>query len=493
MSGDEPKKLRNFVFIMNEKLTLTQKQALTQTLAPLQVRYVKMLEMNAAAIEDEVARQLDENPALEAEKEVDSQGSETAATDSIDYDSEDDRADVYAAYRRMNRGDGERMPMEANAAVETLAESLHRQISELELSDNSRRLAMYIIGNLDDNGRLTRSPQAIVDDIIIHTGYEVDPVEMQAAMLAVRSLDPAGVGAVDLCDCLMLQLERRRPTQERTDAMMLLEKHFDLFVVKNFDRLRIKSGLSEQRLEAAVALIRTLNPKPGNSETASPSDRTMQITPDFTVEPDENFPPGERFIVSLAQSIPELVVSESFSVDSEAAVRGANDNKARLFIRSRRQEANEFIDLITRRNATLLSVMKAIVKVQKDFFTTEDMADIKPMILKDISELTGKDLSVISRATSGKYVATNGGVYSLKMFFNERPHDDSEMSSHQILNALKTLIDNEDKHKPLSDDAIADMLNSRGMPIARRTIAKYREQLNIPNSRGRRVMKSKKN
>lgn len=491
MSGDEPKKLRTFVFDMNEKLSLAQKQAMVQTLAPLQVRYVKMLEMNAAAIEDEVERQLDENPALEAEKEPESQVDISGATDSVDYDREDDRADIYAAYRRMGSGGDNRMPMEANAASETLAESLQRQISELELTDHVRRLAMYIVGNLDDNGRLTRSPQAIMDDIAIHTGLEIDGEDMHSAMSAVRSLDPAGVGASDLRDCLMLQLERRARTQEREDAMTLLDRYFDLFVVKNFDRLRVKSGLSEQRLEDAVALIRTLNPKPGNSQAEPVADRAMHITPDFMVEPDENYQTGDRFIVTLTQNIPELVVSESYNVKDDGNIKSERNDKARLFIRSRRQEANEFIDLLARRNATLLAVMKAIVKVQAEFFRTEDPASIKPMILKDISEITDKDLSVISRATSGKYVATPGGVYPLKMFFNERPHDDMELSSHKILTELKTIIESEDKRKPLSDDALTEMLVSRGMPIARRTVAKYREQLNIPNSRGRRIMKSK--
>lgn len=478
-----------FVVPMKEKQIMTQRQALTQTLAPLQVRYVKMLEMNAAAIEDEVNRQLDENPALEgiAENHVENADS----MDLSDYDKEDDRADVYAAYRRQSRDNVAKMPLEANAdSGETLRESLERQLGEVELPLSVRRLAIYIIGNLDDNGRLSRSLQSMADDITIHTGVEVSEADMQLAMETVRSMDPAGVGAFDLQDCLLLQLDRRKPTMARDDAKMLVDNHFDLLAVNNFDRLRTRSGLTPRRLESAVDYIKTLNPKPGNVQPLSFDDRVMQITPDFSVEPDENH--KGRFVITLLQNIPELTVSESYNVDNENALHGQRGNSARLFIRSRRHEATEFIDLIERRNATLMDVMRAIVKIQTQFFTTEDIADIKPMILKDISELTGRDLSVISRATSGKYVATPGGVYPLKMFFNERPHDDMELSQHTILTELKKIIETEDKHKPLSDDALTDMLAQRGMPIARRTVAKYREQLNIPNSRGRRVMKSKK-
>lgn len=478
---------------MKESLSLTQKQALTQTLAPLQVRYVKMLEMNSAAIEEEVSRQLDENPALEAHGTVETVNADSSPADSVDYDSEDDRADVYAAYRRRNSGaDSRPMPMEANAATETLAESLQRQLSELELDPAVRALAQYIIGSLDGNGRLTRSPQAIADDIAISTGADIPPEVMRRALEAVRSLDPAGVGAVDLRDCLMLQLQHRKASQERDDAMMILRQHFDLFAVRNFQRLRSRSGLTPQRLEEAVTLIRTLNPKPGNSEAEPVQDRVMHITPDFTVEPDESDATGNRFIVTLSQNIPELVVSQSFDVDKEqslnAGKRGAD--KALLFIRSRRQEANEFIDLLARRNATLLAVMKAIVRIQAPFFRTEDRSLIKPMILKDIAMMTDRDLSVVSRATSGKYVATQGGVYPLKMFFNERPIEDSEVSSHAIITAMQALIDAEDKRHPLSDDALTEALASKGLAIARRTVAKYREQLGIPNSRGRRSMTS---
>lgn len=480
---------------MNQTQKLNQGQALQQTLAPLQVQYVRMLEMNAAAIEDEVRRRLDENPALAADRDTADDSAYAggdASADSYDsdsgYDSEDDRAD-YAYRRRLSsQRSGGRMPIEANAAAgPDLAESLNGQLAELPLDKRARALARYVIGSLDSNGRLTRTPQAMADDVSIATGADVTAADMRAAMAVVRSLDPAGVGAVDLRDCLLLQLDRKTPSQAVDDATMIVEDHFDTFATKNYDRLLSRSGLTAQRLHDAVSLIQTLNPKPGNAEGSSPSDRTLHITPDFTVEPDEAHP--GRFIVTLNQSIPELSVSEGFTPEAEEALgNGRQAADARTFMRSRRQEASDFIGLVNRRNETLMQIMKAIVKLQQPFFSTEDPETIRPMILKDISAITGRDLSVVSRAAAGKYVATPSAVYPLKMFFNERPHDDSDMSTHRILTAMRQIIDAEDKSRPLSDDALQSALADRGLDIARRTVAKYREMMNIPNSRGRRTL-----
>lgn len=475
---------------MKEALNLNQHQALQQTLAPLQVQYVKMLEMNTAAIEDEVQRRVDENPALEENKEdlsaaADNDTSFDYSDDAgSEYDREDDVADRYTPRYGADDVD-RRRAMEANPDVPTLSESLNRQLSELNLDKSTRMIARYIIGNLDDNGRLTRSPQALADDLSMHTGADLSVADLEPALNAVRSLDPAGVGAIDLKDCLLLQLDRRPQSQGVEDARKIITDCFDIFATKNIVKLRRCTGLSNERLEAASAVIRTLNPKPGNSENANPTDRTLHISPDFYVEPDESQP--GRFTISLAQRLPELTVSESYEPEAEKALgTGKGADTAKAFIRSRRQEATEFIDLLRRRNDTLMAVIRAIVKVQSEFFETEDPSTIKPMILKDISAMTGRDMSVISRATSGKYVATPGGVYPLKMFFNERPTESQDVSLHGIQQTIRSIIDGEDKKHPLSDEAIQEELSRRGMPIARRTVVKYREQMKIPNSRARR-------
>jgi RNA polymerase sigma-54 factor len=483
---------------MKEGFELSQTQSQIQTLAPMQVQFVKLLEMNTAAIEDEVHRRLDENPALEevspaavSTDDVDNSNDYNESAEDLqraDYRDEDDMMPSYRT-RQQNSSDDDdsrRMSIDANAASTDMADNLIEQLAEYDLSPRDRMFAEYLIGNLDNNGRMTRSLAAIADDIAIHTGYDITRDDLLTAFNTVRSLDPAGVGAVDLRDCLLLQLRRRENNLAVKIAIEMLDRHFDLFANKHFDRLRAKIGIDEDQLCEALDVIRTLNPKPGNSDSNAPEDRMMHITPDFLVEPDDNDPTEQRFIISLTQRLPELTVAQSYKIGDSIQQPASRKDKTLAFIRSRSQEASEFIDLLQRRSQTLMDVMTAIVNIQADFFRTEDRSLIRPMILKDIAQLTGRDMSVISRATNGKYVATPGGLYPLKMFFNERPKEDSDVSSHQILEALRSMIDSEDKLHPLSDDALTDMLKERGFDIARRTVAKYREQLNIPNSRGRR-------
>lgn len=465
---------------MKEGLNITQNTALTQTLAPVQVQFVKLLEMNTAAIEDEVRRRLDENPALE--ETPDSAPAE-------EFPETDDFPLPPTAY--FPAGSAERMPIEANPDAPDMRESLIAQLDELDIDRPTRALAEYIVGALDGNGRLTRSPEAMAHDVSMTTGIDISPEMLRPALDAVRSLDPPGIGASDLRDCLLLQARRRDDKPANVLACRILDKYFDLFASGRLDRLQSRLGVTADELEDAVKVIRALNPKPGNSDTGDLSQRMLHITPDFIVEPDENDPEGRRFLISLAQRLPGLAVSESYLPGSIKASSRQN-REALAFVRSKSREASEFIDLLERRNSTLLDVMRAIVDIQHEFFATDDPALIRPMVLKDVSAKTGRDMSVISRSTNGKYVATRNGVYPLKMFFNERPHEDSDVSSHRILETLREIIDAEDKSHPLSDDALTEMLASRGLEIARRTVAKYREQLHIPNSRTRRTVGPRK-
>ena len=475
---------------MNEALRLDQKQGLAQTLAPLQVQYVKLLEMGTAAFEDEVSRRVDENPALEsadADERAAQEAGNTAVDEPADFDSEDDAADRFATPGGSQPGRA--MPMEANAdAAESLTASLERQLGELSLPPADMLMARYIIGNLDDNGWLTRPLDAVADDIAMHTGADITAADLAGAFAAVRSLEPAGVGATDLRDCLLLQLNRLPSTPAAVCAREIVGKYFDIFAAKNRARLKRLLDVDDAGLDAAIQLIMRMNPKPAGSGPSAVDDRRLHITPDFEVYPDEDHP--GRFFISLTQRLPELTVAESFSPEAEKALDShASDREtaaARAFIRSRRTEARDFIGLVQRRNDTLMAVMRAIVAVQSAFFQTEDPATLRPMILKDIAAMTGRDMSVVSRAAGGKYVATPGGVYPLKMFFSERPREDSDISAPQILAAMRALIESEDKRRPLSDDALQQALAAQGLDIARRTVAKYREQLNIPNSRHRR-------
>lgn len=482
---------------MKEGLELSQNLTHNQTLAPLQVQFVKLLEMNTAAIEEEVRRRVDENPALEivypggnaGNIVADSTFSESAEQlQRADFRNDDDIPDYLMSGRFRTANDSadvdRRTVIESSTAeYYDMSQLLLRQLREIpDISARDRAFAEYIIGDLDSNGRLTRSLSEMADDISFSTGAEILSEDLEPALRIIRSLDPPGVGAIDLQDCLLLQLNRYPDSATSQLAKEIVRNHFNLLGLRRMDKLETATGVSCEELEKAIALIRTLNPKPGNSEGANPEDNAMHISPDFIVEPD-----GVRkgfFNIYLTQQLPELRVAQ-WQVDTNTV----DSTDVERFIRSRTSEANEFLGLLQRRSRTLNKIMAAIVKHQSKFFSTEDESDIRPMVLRDIAADTGKDISVVSRAISGKYVATQGGVYPLKMFFGERPTASEDISAHAIMRQLRELVDNEDKKKPLSDDALTAALQARGMDIARRTVAKYREQMKIPNSRGRRAMK----
>lgn len=302
----------------------------------------------------------------------------------------------------------------------------------------------------------------------------------------VRALDPPGVCAYDLRDCLVLQLRRMPRSDIRDLALEIVEHYFDIFSLRHFDRLASMLDVDRDRLREADELIRSLNPKPGGQIGDSAGDeKSRHIIPDFNVEVD-----GNVVTLSLVNNVPELTIESSFVSDGNSFISVAGSSgehkAARTFINRKREDATEFIELLRIRQETLYKVMSAIVKLQHDFFISEDESCLRPMILKDVSNETGYDLSVISRATAGKYVATPGGIYPLKFFFNEKVGSDEDASSREILAAIRELIAREDSDHPLSDDALMKLLAERGYDIARRTVAKYRERLSIPVARLRK-------
>ncbi len=460
----------------------TQQQQLGQKLSPQQVAFGRVLEMSAAEFEEETRRTIDENPALEV---VESQPDETPGAgegdfnetaeqlQQGDYVSEDDMPTYPQS--RQQRSSYEDYTHGSGQADDTASgyELLEHQLDMEDLDALDRSIATYIIGNIDDNGRLTRSVVQIADDIAIAAGLDISETDVERVLSVVRSLEPAGIAAFDLRDCLLLQLDRKDTTrQDVADARMIIADKFELFSNRHFDRL----GLSRERVDAARKVIRGLNPKPGSLlQLSASADRTRQISPDFFVDVDHN----GRVSVSLAGNIPELAVDRSFQIDA-----GRPDEKA--FIKERRDQALAFIDMSRRRTQTLLDVMEAIVRLQPDFFKTFDRSSLRPMVLRDVKALTGHDLSVISRATASKYVSTPQGNFLLKSLFSEASGDNNEMSSHAVLDALKQIVENEDPASPLSDDAISEALANQGIAIARRTVAKYRERLGIPVARLRR-------
>lgn len=479
---------------MKEVLSQSLEQRMQLRLSPLQIRLVRMLEMSEPEIEEEVRRELDDNPALEV---ADSVAGDDSAEESFnetaddmqlaDYASEDDIPPYRLGINNRSADDSVFEPV-AVAGGGSLIDYLMTQLAETEMSERQLDISRYVIGNLDDNGYMTRSLQQIEDDLAFDAGIEVPAEELKTVYNAIRRLDPAGVGANDLRDCLLLQLKRLPENDSTRLASEIVRDYFDIFSLRHFDRLASMLGVSRESLKAADEVIRSLDPKPASRIGESDADdRTRHIIPDFYVDVDQN----DRVTVTMPNNIPDLVIERSFvAYDNGGEPRNASSGKrqseAQSFITKKREEASDFIELLRMRRSTLMNVMEAIVRWQKDFFVSEDEIRLRPMVLRDISSFTGLDISVISRATAGKYVATPGGVYPLKFFFNERVNDEEDASSHEILSSLKGLISDEDTTSPLSDDALTTMLNEMGYNIARRTVAKYRERLGIPVARLRK-------
>ncbi len=472
---------------MKESLSLTTGLKQQQRLTPMQVQYVRMLEMTTPEIEEAVRRAVDEMPALEAndpETEEDTTDDKFLTRDRFD----NDPTPYYN--RRANNYSADNEYYDAATAApersETLMESLASQLTMTDMDDTDRTIAANIIGNLDDNGYITRDLQSIADDIATATGLPVDTTRVGHVWQRVRQLEPAGVGAVDLRDCLLLQLRRLPQTSDdvRT-ATEIIAHYFDIFSKMHYKSLAGTLGLDGEQLRNALAVIQRLNPKPGSTFASggADDDTPQHVVPDFSVDAD-----GDRLTLTMLNRIPELSIERSFAEDTPITpgTHRSRRDAANLFIRSKREEAQNYIKVLSMRQETLYRVMQAIVKMQRDFFITGDEGLIRPMILKDISKLTGYGLSVISRATAGKYVTTPHGTYSLKSLFNERPKEDNDTSSREIFAAIRQLIDQENPERPLSDERLTRRLSEMGYDIARRTVAKYRERLGYPVARLRK-------
>lgn len=465
---------------------LSQQQQLRQRLSPRQMAFGRVLEMSAPEFEEEVRRVLDENPALEVSQSVEN---EQPADDSFnetaeqlqqaDYADPDDRLPVAATRPRAAADWWQGREADDSASG---FERLEQQLGLVEIAPRDRQIATYVIGNIDSNGYLARDPQAIADDVAIATGEDVTVDDVWRAMDVVRSLEPAGICALDLRDCLLLQLDRMDSSRtDVADAREIIRRRFDLFSRRQFDKLVAVSDLDRSRVDAAVRVITSLNPKPGSLlEGVGAEDRTRHITPDFIVDTT----PEGQVTVALASHVPELAIERTFDLEHlPAGLREAD----RAFIKARHDEAAEFIGIAHRRSQTLMSVMEAIVKLQPEFFSTYDLASLRPMVLRDVAGITGLDLSVISRATATKYMATPHGLFLLKTLFSEASGaGDDAASAHAVTEAIRAIVEEEDKNEPLSDADIRELLAARGMNLARRTVAKYRERLGFPVARLRR-------
>lgn len=464
-----------------QNLTQTQAQRLGQVLSPQQVRYFRLLEMNDRQFEEEVRREVDENPALEfdaPDNEVSQEYDETAEQLQMADFTPDERPTYHAP-----TGRGVEPWLQENTRGnfhDAITDDLLHQVSILALDPTENLIARYIIGNLDTSGYLRRTSTDIANDIANAEGIEVTPQQVRGVLKKVQTLDPPGIAAVDLRECLMLQLQRKAPSAIRDDALLIITHYFDIFARRNFKRLADESHLDETRLQQALELIKTLDPKPGGSFTSDDPSEALSsgIIPDFQVDIVDG-----ALRLTMPSTVPSLHLSETFSPEGAEKELGktARERAVQSFIRRQQSNASGFIDIVALRRRTLMRIMSAIVDIQKPFFMSGDQNDLRPMILKDVAARTGDDISVVSRATNGKYVETPHGIYPLKFFFNEEFGDN--ITSRAVTERLRQLVDAEDPRHPLSDTRLAELLNEAGFPVARRTVAKYRDQMSIPPSR----------
>lgn len=481
------------------KQQLQQKQQ--QRLSPLQMQIIKLTELPNVELEERIKQELVDNPALEEgyDNSDDNQdvfddnggdeGDNITQEDIVlgDYFTEDDIPDY-----NLNRSSASDTSWKENipfSSVESLHESLIEQLHLTEMDDESAKIAEYIIGNIDENGYLDRPLTAIADDLLFQQNLDVPLDRIKSILQIIQGFDPPGIGASDLQETLTLQLERLPQSQIVSFAIEVIQKHFDDFTKRHFDKIMRSMGLTDQQLKDVVQLITTLNPKPGNRWDDVLAQTMNTVIPDFIVESYN----GEVFMSLNNKNIPELRVNREYSemlkgyVDNKKGMTNEAKNAA-LFVKQKLDSARWFIDAIKQRQDTLQKTMQAIVDIQYDFFLTGDESSLKPMILKDVAEIAGYDISTISRVSNSKYVQTNFGVYPLKYFFSESMQNDAgeEVSSREVKAILRECIESEDSQKPLTDDRLAEILKDKGYVIARRTVAKYREQMNIPVARLRK-------
>lgn len=460
------------------KQSISQYQQQQLRLNLKQVLLGRLLEMSAPEFEEEIVRAMEENPAIttadDEADQTDGNDSRNDVSGSDDDDFDDDFDDELPYTGTAHRDTFYR----GSADSYSEAEIIEQQLADLHLTDVERETAHYIIGNLDSSGYLTRSSAAIADDMALTAGLDVPLPVVEKMIRTVKSLDPAGIGAENLRECLLIQLGRLPKTPAAVLAGEIIGKYYKQFVNNRADVVREATGASENDFEAALKLIRSLNPKPGADLFDHSDDRSRHITPDFIIDVDDD----GRLVASLAGNVPDLTIDSAFRLDDARTV----DPKAAEFIKERRDGAEAFIDAVKRRGATLMAIMKAIVRLQPDFFRTFELRDLRPMVIRDIETLTGLDKSVISRATSSKYMLTPHGIFPVKAMFSESAGKDAEIGPRKVEDAIRKLVGEENKAEPLSDDDLTDSLNAMGLAVARRTVAKYRERLGIPVARLRK-------
>ena len=503
--------------------SLQQRQL--QRLSPQQIQLMKLLQLPSAQIEQRVKEELEDNPALEVNLDLLDGDASTASEEMKDellqsmnddeeaipvdeyelsneelneynYDDDGDIADYKTKDDYFPELDDEKVtPIKAELSLHDL---LMDQLNMLALGEDDFKIAEQIIGSLDDDGYLRRALQSIADDLAFKQGMLVEEKTIAAILVKIQAFDPAGIAARSLQECLLLQLRRKLQEEEEKSvehkqdllyAIQIMDKYFEEFTRKHYDKIQKSLHLSETAIKNVLHQIITLNPKPG-AELGQHSEAEKYIIPDFTVLINN----GKLELSLNSRNAPPLVISDDYKMMLKEYDRGQKQDKAQkeavFFIKQKIDAAKWFIEMIQQRQQTLLMTMRAILLHQEGFFLSGDTTQLRPMILKDIAEKTGLDVSTVSRVANSKYVQTEFGTYLLKFFFSESLTTDSgeEVSTKEVKAILRELIEQENKQKPLSDDELTDQLQAKGYNIARRTVAKYREQLNIPVARLRKEL-----
>ncbi|SFN53061.1 RNA polymerase factor sigma-54 [Salegentibacter flavus] len=474
---------------------------LSQKLSPQQIQLMKLIQLPTQAFEQRIKEELEENPALEDGKlesedeyeeefsntEDDDNDNETIETE-IDVDEylSDDEIPSYRLQANNYSADDEEKSV-PYASGTSFTQYLKTQLSTLRFSENEQEIADFLVGSIDESGYLRRELQDVVDDLAFTQNVYTDEETVEGVLKKVQALDPAGVGARSLQECLLLQLDRREPTKAVQLAIDMLERSFDLFSKKHYTKLLSRHDISEDELREAIEVIEHLNPKPGGSYSGNT--RIIEhVIPDFTIK----IVDGDLELTLNGRNAPQMHVSRDYSDMlkgyKESKEKTKDQKDAVMFIKQKLDSAKWFIEAIKQRQQTLMVTMSSIMNYQKEYFLTGDERNLRPMILKDIADEIGMDVSTVSRVANSKYVDTPYGTKLIKEFFSESMKNDQgeDVSTREIKKILEMSIEEENKKKPLTDEKLAKVLKDKGYPIARRTVAKYREQLDIPVARLRK-------
>jgi len=494
--------------MLNQRL----QQKLLQKLSPQQILLMKLLQIPSVALEQRIKQEIEENPALELEEgqELEEKEEENDFEDEDEYDADveeeydskddefdfDDYIDDYDDMPDYKTSINNSSPDDVRheipfASSVSFQELLIQQLGYRKLDERKTKIGLYFIGNLDDSGYLSRPLEAMADDLLFALNIKTNKKELTEILKIIQDFDPPGVGARNLQECLLLQIKRKQQENPDVDYLlptMIIDRFFNEFIKKHYDKIIKRAEVTENELKDALAEILKLNPKPGDAVSDSTKEN-QYIIPDFIIQNID----GELELSLSSRNMPELRVSRSYSEMLETfaeSKKTKTDKEALMFVRQKIDSAKWFIDAIRQRQNTLYSTMSAIMNYQKDYFQTGDETTLRPMILKDIAEIVSLDISTISRVANSKYVQTPFGTFLLKSFFSEsmQTDDGEEVSTREIKKILSDCIEAESKDKPLTDEQLTSILKDKGYNIARRTVAKYREQLNIPVARLRKEL-----